>query len=132
MRNQEVNIKTAKLASKKGYNNNNYGWFYYSKEWKSIFWTNKKSNESIEYFKRPTQSLLQKWLRDKHKCDITVITNWINGVRVYYVGLSYINESNQIDIWFARDVKENTKIEFKTYEAALEKGLYQALTLIKE
>lgn len=78
----------------------------------------------------PTQDLLQKFLREKHLVDITVITNWINGKRVYYCGISYVNkEKNQIDIWFSKDDKAN-KVNYKTYEEAREVGLFKGVTII--
>lgn len=78
----------------------------------------------------PTQSELQKWLRDEHTIDITVITNWKKGGRVYYVGLSYVKD-NEVWIWFSSDTdKFKSKIEYITYEEALEEGLLQALNLI--
>ena len=52
----------------------------------------------------PTQSLLQKWLRERHKIDI-------------FIGHGYIN-----------NMQYDTK--YKTYEQALEAGLIEALKLI--
>jgi hypothetical protein len=77
----------------------------------------------------PTQSLLQKYLREKLKTDITVITDWINGNRFYYVAFSFINKHNELDVWFAKD-DSNNKVLFDDYEIALEKGLYNALLRI--
>lgn len=74
-----------------------------------------------------TQSLLQKWLREKHNIDITIITNWNKEIKSYRVGLSYIL-NNKIEIWFSR--KDTEILEYKTYEEALEIGLYQGLKLV--
>tara|TARA_R110002153_G_scaffold13130_5_gene49083 strand:+ start:1510 stop:1917 length:408 start_codon:yes stop_codon:yes gene_type:complete len=75
----------------------------------------------------PTQSLLQRWLREKHNIHIPV--NWVykksydTDVDWYYnvKGIGLIS-NNLIDL-------DETK--FNTYEDALEKGLQEALKLIK-
>ena len=86
--------------------------------------------ESYDKFhaKAPTQSLLQKWLRGK-QIDITVITDWKKGKRVYYVGFSFVNHKNEIDIWFSKDEDKN-KIEYPKYEDALEVGLRESLETV--
>ena len=76
----------------------------------------------------PTQSLLQKWLREVHGIDITVMPEWQKEKRVYYVGFSYINSSNKIDIFFSKN--NDVKVQYKTYEESLEIGLQEALKLI--
>lgn len=88
------------------------------------------SNKYYTLYEAPTQSLLQKWLREVHRTDITVITDWKQGVRVYYVGFSFVNTENKIDIWFSKD-ENNNKIEYSDYEEALEIALQEALKLIK-
>ncbi len=80
---------------------------------------------------QPTQTILRNWLRSLHKIDITIITDWIQGERVYYLGLSYINKNNEIDIWFHYDEKDKRqKVKHTNYDVALENGLFKALTLI--
>ena len=77
-----------------------------------------------------TQSILKMWLRDKNT-DITVITDYKKGKRVYKVGISYINKRNQIDILFSED-DNKTPIQYATYELALEAGLLSGLNLIEQ
>jgi hypothetical protein len=65
-----------------------------------------------------SQSLLQKWLREEHKYNVTphfsVKSGWnCNGVPLYHFG----------SVWTDY---------FETYEEALEKGLQEALKLIEQ
>jgi|GEM_PF-619188 len=77
----------------------------------------------------PTQSLLQKWLREVHGIHIQVyvMEKWVDG--------------NNMIIWFEVNLKttnylhglSNVKcnmLEFNSYELALEQGLREALELI--
>lgn len=65
----------------------------------------------------PTQSLLQKWLRDVHNIEIAV--QWFDNCYIKAVA--------------KKPFKANTyRVEgIDTYEEALELGLQEALTLIK-
>lgn len=77
----------------------------------------------VEIIKRPTQSLLQRWLREVHNISIEVFS------------LSYHNK-----IQFTMNIKKLNKSEikilsknnyhFETYEEALEFGLQKALELL--
>ena len=68
----------------------------------------------------PTQSLLQKWLREVHKISIKIDDYYTNSrVRFdYNICELGSQEDNPVGI-------------FETYEEALETGLYQALKQIK-
>ena len=68
----------------------------------------------------PTQSLLQKWLREVHEISIKIDDYYTNSrVRFdYNVCELGSQEDNPVGI-------------FETYEEALDAGLYQALKLIK-
>ena len=71
-----------------------------------------KTKGYFETYSAPTQSLLQKWLREKCNIHITI---WYNE----------LTEKYRID------TPENLDgIEYSTYEQALGKGLYEALKLI--
>ena len=67
----------------------------------------------------PTQSLLQKWLRDIHSIIVSVD---IGDDRTYFISLTAISNSTGDNIWG----------NYKTYEEALENGLKEALELIKK
>lgn len=69
------------------------------------------SNKYYTIYEAPTQSLLQKWLREIH--NIIVLID--NGDKPY---LTFKHTRSNIN--------------YKTYEEALESGLYEALKLIKD
>ncbi|WP_394749599.1 hypothetical protein [Spongiimicrobium salis] len=65
MKEQLISFETAKLAKEKGFNEvviDNYG------PMESILWKGQHKNSELRYleYSAPTQSSLQKWLRDKH------------------------------------------------------------------
>jgi hypothetical protein len=91
------------------------------------------SNELYEAYSAPTQSLLQKWLREIHNIyvdsyhDLTADGKNIQ----YYTSWGFLqqkdNNGNQnMNGWY------DEYNDWKTYEEALEFGLQQALKLIKE
>jgi hypothetical protein len=95
MKEQLITFKTAKLAKEKGFD------------------LNRHINDECS----PTQSLLQKWLRDKHNIHLTVT--------------SISQESWQYHITKIGDSLGKNYIEdFYNYEEALELGLMEALKLI--
>jgi hypothetical protein len=82
-------------------------------------------------YSAPTQSLLQTWLRDKHKIHIEINPNFDNEgdeeeswTMVYY---SRFDNSLYEDAFKCISSKH-----YKTFEEALEQGLYETLKLIKE
>lgn len=120
MKEQLISFETAKLAKEKGFPQNfsyaqfiNMGkgeWKFYNKE------DADNLDDSIGIGKNircsaPTQSLLQKWLRKVHGIDVLP----------YKVGDKYTTVYNG---------SENEGLK-NTYEEALEKGLQEALKLIK-
>jgi len=131
MEEQLVSFKTAKLAKEKGFELNSCSYYELLKEgqlrWKFIdeeddsgTWVNEDPKNRIA---APTQSLLQKWLREAHNIYIE-IEHWHNekegfvkcGYKVY---TKHKNTGPYI---------YNNKII--TYEDVLEKGLQEALKLI--
>jgi hypothetical protein len=77
-------------------------------------------------YSRPTQSLLQKWLREVHNIRVFVIPTGFNekyDFRIYYVR----EELNEYIIHLYDPIFSPTD----NYEEALEEGLYQALLLLK-
>lgn len=113
MEEQLISFETAKLAKEKGFDI--HCRFYYDEEMLNVY-----ENEDFPYNSwggslfAPTQSLLQKWLREIHNIDIVldhaVSTGWY--YRVYFKNM-------------------NWSTPFKKYEEALEQGLLEALKLIK-
>jgi hypothetical protein len=74
-----------------------------------------------ELYSAPTQSLLQKWLREKHKIIVSI--NIMSDLSYYSLSVD-INE-NKLNL---RNQSKNRG--FDTYELALEDGLQEALKLI--
>ena len=75
------------------------------------------SNKHYTIYEAPTQSLLQKWLREEHNIHITIT--------------SISQESWQYHITKpGQRLGDNYEEDFYTYEEALESGLHQALKLI--
>lgn len=135
MTEQLIEFETAKLAKEKGFNLA-VDVYYNIPNMKIYYWKLKKiKNFKIECAKgnynpidwnsskfkdvclsAPTQSLLQKWLRDVHNIHIIVSPLKDKTFKVEY--------SKDLNYWSKHDL-------FKTYEKALEKGLYQVLKLIE-
>ena len=120
MKEQLISSETAKLAKEKGFDKvlyiTNISYFYYD----DFLSTGSNSLVTYRYKERPniylapTQSLLQKWLREIHGIEV-----WVTPLfdKVYKVN------------WFYTTLfqKSNT---FTKYEEALEVGLVDALNLI--
>jgi len=72
----------------------------------------------------PTQSELQKWLRDVHKIQIEVEADWNQEMTeiIGYYNFTYKTWSEKVDI-----VIKNKLTSFALYEEALEDGLLAAL-----
>lgn len=78
--------------------------------------------DSVCCISAPTQSLLQKWLREKHNIDI-IVKPWtgdIKGSKTY---------ASDVYIFGTTTYIKNTRVN--SYEEALEEGLLEALKLIK-
>lgn len=141
MEDQFVTKETAKLAKEKGFDegclksitrieSNNYEFINTNIKSKSLNWLDHLThNSKSKEVQVPTQSLLQRWLREKHRIDITVLTEWKEGIRFYRVGFSYVSKENKIEIWFSREEDERLK-NYGAFESALEEGLKEGLKLI--
>lgn len=124
-----VSFETAKLAKEKGFNINV---LYYCIEPNKIkFTSNPKNGEGYDFnFKDsfdaslsfPTQSLLQRWLRDKHRI-VAVVAPFILGVDVNNIFYDYAIYYNTSDTILEHH-------QFNSYEEALETALQEALKLI--
>ena len=118
MEEQLINFEAAKLAKEKGFDWETL-WYYTNKASTKDGREKNYNKKAAHWTSQPTQSLLQRWLREEHKLNIIIFpamsqTKWFYGV-------------NLVE-W--RDCSwENN---YKTYEEALEVGLQEALKLIKE
>ena len=121
MKEELITFETAKLAKQKGFNLSSYNW--YRERDKSLYGTlgNRGGVEppvvqSIGRYVAPTQSLLQRWLREKYNIHVEAgVTNLMDGLYCY-----------EICMIGAEPVGETVN----GYEKALEDGLYEALKLI--
>ena len=114
-----ISFETAKLAKKKG-----FGWFGFGECEKFYYPPTKEltRNHRGENYPAPTQSLLQKWLREVHEIHININTFYFEDLGKYgYEVEDIIHKEGWV-------VMSNTA---GTYEEALEKGLQKALKLIK-
>jgi len=82
-----------------------------------------KNPKYFESFSAPTQSLLQRWLRETHDIHIEVIWQVKKGKLSWFSSISKIG-TTPIDLCI--DLKDQD-----TFELALEAGLQEALQLIK-
>jgi len=120
MKDELISLDTAKLAKEKGYDIiggscfDKYG-NYYTWDWNNV-WFNESKNKHLKFdeeidpiYYRPTQSLLQKWLR-----------------KLYNINL-WAYQPNETGYW-AHNLENKAK--YDDHEEAIEKGLIQALNLI--
>lgn len=145
MEEQLTSFKTAKLAKEKGYSEGSYiccvqyhnDYVYDSdpahpeshlKDDIRYYKSYNKNNIidfSCEYhtdYECPTQSLLQKWLREKYKLIVTISYQYEFDSTPYSYWIYKENESLPLNQWIH---------DLNTYEEALELGLQEALKLIK-
>lgn len=140
MKEQLISFETAKLAKERGFKWNTLDSFYkltFEETWKPnlrdrlgnfIDWNTESYGVSKNITSRPTQSLLQKWLREVHNIDIQILRNK-PGYSEYKVEIYKINNSNQYIYLLIKD--EEFIKWFYTYEEALEVALQEALKLIE-
>ena len=123
MTEQLISFKTAKLAKEKGLPQDNF--YFEDYEARVPFYgldneLNKGDEDRFGQCKSISQSLLQKWLREKYDIDIIINT--------------YRNQNQRYYKYFISEKSKNViKSEeyYNTYEDALEIGLQEALKLIK-
>lgn len=125
---QYVSFETTKLAKEKGFDiPTRYGF----SERRSLVRvdTSDNWNQYKELYSRPTQSLLARWLREKHKLFIEVTVDFIRLIRegdstkyypIYYYKIVNLKNADYT----------NNKEEFRFYEEAMEAGLQDALKLL--
>ena len=128
MEQQLISKETAVLAKEKGFNEETYDYFNQNGECetsleKEYFNKGIHTSENIITISCPTQSLLQKWLREKHRIYIMVyVMEDSDGIIYYEFGLK------QVVNWLSD--KSCKPAKFNTYEEALEFGLQKALTFV--
>jgi hypothetical protein len=117
-----ITFETAKLAKEKGFDINELK-VYINHQIHGIIITNRDCihNKKDILCNAPTQSLLQKWLREEHNLNVSIdhggSSNWY-----FIIDSIVLSEESKYYI-------ENDDV-FDTYEQALEIGLQEALKLI--
>lgn len=117
MKEQLIKFETAKLAKEKGFKAGSYT--YYDNG-AVLVNSITRINNKMGLVSAPTQSLLQKWLREQYAIHIELIPD----------------EKDPKNLWhtivyplYCMKEPSNEGV-FETYEEALEKGLIEALKLI--
>ena len=131
MEDTRITFETAKLAKEKGFpqepNRLKIPYYNYKGEFKGDVkdWLRKylrnEDTSDVESVSAPSQSLLAKWFREGYNIHVTSQIGNLDFINTYHYEIRYIDKNK-----FMCKVKGN----FKTYEEALEIGLYQALLLL--
>ena len=128
MKEQLISFETAKLAKDKGFNEDTelfFNSFYPKGTYNINGFTNydEVTDKRDNFTSLPTQSLLQKWLREKHNKHIYLFPldngKW---------GFENNSISINLDHIFINYMYEGK--EYNSYEEALEVGLQEALNFI--
>ena len=141
MEDQIVSLETAKLAKEKGFNVPSFGLYcvecdenkneddslvnYYEDDFYKLKNHNDEENQkgSHHMYSAPTQSMLQKWLREKHFVYVTALPSYTDNSdsKKCYFEIAHKRRLMQMGDIYSY---------FNTYEEALEAGLREALRLV--
>ena len=146
MKEELIKLSTAKLAKEKGfiynreedemyelYEPNRMSYYFHrnSKKYSLLgdFYCDTNQNfaqynlnDKYPRYDAPTQSFLQKWLRENHKIEI-YIRHWNGSTRVYEYVFHYTDQNKISHTVFSED-------RYVVYEEALEEALFESLKLI--
>ena len=139
MKEQLISLETAKLAKEKGFdwecncvffeNGIDDDLLYYEasagKTQNSLLEEHYFSCDDKPFCTAPTQSLLQKWLREVHKIYVTALPSYADNSD---------NKKHYFELFYGKTLRllGDKYSYFPTYEEALEIGLFEALNLIKK
>lgn len=127
MKEELILFETAKLAKKKGFDINTTsncwvktldGDIIHNSERKNIT----EHDRCKQYLMQPSQSLLQKWLREKHGIEVQVYRSM-----EMPSGCKY---GCEVESWIKEESEDLGNFYAKTYEEALEVGLQEGLKSI--
>lgn len=112
MKDELVTLGTAKLAKEKEFNIPTINYFF-----------------DKEYYLQPTQSLLARWVREKHRICIQI--HPLIGNK-YEWRLFFLQKPLEGGEGFENKFLDNTGAlkEYDSFEEAMEKALFEALTII--
>jgi hypothetical protein len=131
MKDELVTFETAQLAKEKGFIHmkaNCYGDNMCYQLPDGELTNALKGNTVSGYILAPTQSLLQKWLRDTHKIDVFIEEGYHYTIHTIYT----YEKSEGFNSGIGHNNTGISNGEFETYEEALEIGLVEALKQIKK
>ena len=94
------------------------GYEYSKEEFKSLFKDDDSYSADVQI---PSQSVLQKWLREEHDIEVWA-TPYLHDKKKEY---NYMIVNRNVDVY---DLISGD--EYNTYEEAMEDGLFEALNLI--
>lgn len=133
MEEQLISNKTSKLAYKKRFNEDECNYCIVldktqNKELKLFYDATSKIHDNFTILGLlPTQSLLQKWLREKHNIDISIHRSFSMNKSYHYCILI----DNNYDNYDEDNELQQVCAPNRTYEEALEDALIKSLKLIK-
>lgn len=121
MTERKISLPTAKLASEKGFVDGSKYYYFESvygedtqlRDYGLVY--NKVDGQFEDVYEAPTQSILQKWLREVYDIKFFV---FVRGKEGWVYSWSY-------------HLNDFSKTIFKSYEDALEEALFESLKLIK-
>lgn len=134
---QFITLETAQLAKQAGFDWNVGAYFLNGYFYRANFYANYNLRILADYktISAPTQSVLQKWLREEKGYHIyishtyTAIDSQIKSIwEVLYEEMSFLKPNSTLIL----EDDFGRSLEFDTYEAALEAALQECLTLINE
>ncbi len=127
MKEDLITFETAKLAKEKGFDE--YTMYHYDFGGSEFMDDLKNSEHERDEFSAPTQSFLQKWLRETHNIHIEI--NVCYDEKGHMEGYNFITFRSSVEkIDCALDLIASDWI-IKTYMETLEAGLKEALNQIK-
>jgi hypothetical protein len=136
MKEEIITFTTAKLAKEKRFITDVEGMSWigtcYNKEGRlddDFFDENGKELNTYFKYLAPTQSLLQKWLREVHNLWVEPSINTYPKTNNVAVSIHYFIDKEITKTYNPYELENLTHSD--TFEEALEKGLQEALTLIK-
>ena len=134
-----ISFETAKLAKEKRFDIEVMTLYNENKEIKyhplfNLYNWN-QDNPPINQYSAPTQSLLQKWLREKHEIHVNPVANFYNKKKLmgYIYTIDKFIDNIHDGIYYDKEqIHSLGDVQmFETYEQALEQGLLEGLKLIK-
>jgi hypothetical protein len=143
MKEQLINFETAKLAKDRGFDEETVKGYYKHGDARLLLWIDSENyNEQKDFVcAAPTQSLLQKWLREMNSPIVLEVNfgciddsesayTW--HIREYVdEGVEGTRKKDEYDFWKNQDSFTHCGGDwYSTYEKALEEGLQKSLKLI--